>query len=79
MISVGIDADSATTKAVLVIGGQIISQNIRSTAFDFLSTSEMAHEDVLVQAEINEKDVDLVYATGYGRNSINFGSVTKVL
>lgn len=72
MISVGIDAGSATTKAVLVIGGQIISQNIRSTAFNFLSASEMAYEDVLVQAEINKKDVDLVYATGYGRNSINF-------
>ncbi len=72
MISVGIDAGSATTKAVLVIGGQIISHNIRPTAFDFLSAAEKAFKDALTHAGVDKNDVGLVYATGYGRNSIKF-------
>ncbi|HWR24674.1 MAG TPA: acyl-CoA dehydratase activase [Methanosarcina sp.] len=72
MISVGIDAGSATTKAVLVIDSQIISHNIRPTAFDFLSAAEKAYDNVLIRAEVNENNVDFVYSTGYGRNSIKF-------
>ena len=72
MISVGIDAGSATTKAVLVIGSQIVSYNIRPTAFDFLSASETAYKNVLAKAGVDEDNVDFVYATGYGRNSIKF-------
>lgn len=72
MILVGIDSGSATTKAVMVIGGQIVSHNIRPTAFDFLSASEMAYNDVLANAGVDEDNVDFVYATGYGRNSIKF-------
>jgi len=76
MISVGIDAGSATTKAVLIIDGQIVSHNIRLTAFDFLLASETAYKNVLAHAGVDEDDVDLVYATGYGRNSIKFADRT---
>jgi (R)-2-hydroxyacyl-CoA dehydratese activating ATPase len=72
VISVGIDSGSATTKAVLIIDNQIILQNIRPTAFDLLSAAEKAYNDVLVHAGVDEDSVDLVYATGYGRNSIKF-------
>lgn len=72
MISVGIDSGSATTKAALVIDGQIITHNIRPTGFDFLSASKNACEDVLFNAGVDEKDVNGIYATGYGRNSIKF-------
>ena len=72
MISVGIDAGSATTKAVLVIGSQIISHDIRPTAFDFLSAAEKAYKDVLAHAGVEEDNVNSVHATGYGRNSIKF-------
>jgi predicted CoA-substrate-specific enzyme activase len=72
MITVGIDAGSATTKAVMVIGGQIVSHHIRPTAFDFLSASETAYNNVLANAGVDEDNVDFVYATGYGRNSIKF-------
>lgn len=72
MISVGIDAGSATTKAVLIIGSQMISHNIRLTEFDFLLAAEKAYKDLLSLAGVDEKDVDRVYATGYGRNSIKF-------
>ncbi len=72
MISVGIDTGSATTKAVMVIAGQIISHNISPTAFDFLSALETAYKYVLAHAGVNEENVDFMYATGYGRNSIKF-------
>jgi predicted CoA-substrate-specific enzyme activase len=72
MISMGIDSGSATTKAVLVNNGQIISRIVLPTAFDFLTAAENAYNKVLVDAGVNKKDVNGVYATGYGRNSIKF-------
>jgi predicted CoA-substrate-specific enzyme activase len=72
VISVGIDAGSATTKAVLVNGGQSITHTIRPTAFDFVSAAEIAYKDVLSLAGIDRKDVGHIYSTGYGRNSIKF-------
>jgi predicted CoA-substrate-specific enzyme activase len=72
MISLGIDAGSATTKAVLVNGGKSIIHTIRPTAFDFVSAAEMAYKDVLSLAGINKTDIDRIYSTGYGRNSIRF-------
>ncbi|MDP2217859.1 MAG: acyl-CoA dehydratase activase [Methanolobus sp.] len=80
MISVGIDAGSATTKAVLVKDDSSIIQSIRSTEFDFVSAAEKAYEDVLEIAGIDRKEVDHVYSTGYGRNSIKFadGSISEI-
>lgn len=76
MISVGIDSGSATTKAVLVNNGQIVARVVLLTAFDFLSAAENAYNKVLIDAEVDKKDVNGVYATGYGRNSIKFASKT---
>ena len=76
MISVGIDSGSATTKAVLVNDGRIAAQVVLPTAFDFLSAAEKAYKNVLAIAEVDEEDVNGVYATGYGRNSIKFASKT---
>ena len=72
MISVGIDSGSATTKAVLVIDGRMVTHNIRPTGFDFLSAAKSVCEDALTDAGVNKKDVNGIYATGYGRNSIKF-------
>lgn len=72
MISVGIDSGSATTKAVLVIGGRIVTHNIRPTGFDFLSAAKTGYEEALSAAGLDLKDVDGIFATGYGRNSIKF-------
>lgn len=74
MISVGIDSGSATTKAVLVKDGKMVAHIILPTAFEFLSAAEKAYKNVLAIAGVNEKDVEGVYATGYGRNSIQFAN-----
>ncbi|WP_410510290.1 acyl-CoA dehydratase activase [Methanosarcina hadiensis] len=72
----GIDSGSATTKAVLVINDRVITHNIRPTGFDFLSAAKSAYEGVLINAGIDKKDVNGIYATGYGRNSIKFADKT---
>jgi len=72
MITAGIDSGSATTKAVLIIDGQIVSYQIIPTGFDFLSAAEAAYKNVLSCAEVSEESVDLICATGYGKNSIRF-------
>lgn len=74
MISVGIDSGSATTKAVLVKDGKMVAHIILPTAFEFLSAAEKAYKNVLAVAGVDEKDVEGVYATGYGRNSIQFAN-----
>jgi predicted CoA-substrate-specific enzyme activase len=72
MISVGIDSGSATTKAVLVIDDRVVTYKICPTGFDFLSAAKNVCEDVLADAGVDKKDVNGIYATGYGRNSIKF-------
>ena len=72
MITVGIDAGSATTKAVLVKDGEMMGYVIRPTAFDFLSAAEKAYMDVLAANGIDKNDVNDIFGTGYGRNGIKF-------
>ena len=80
MISVGIDSGSATTKAVLINCNHIVAQVILPTAFDFLSASEKAYKNVLANSGIAEEDINIVSATGYGRNSIKFadGTISEI-
>jgi predicted CoA-substrate-specific enzyme activase len=74
MIAVGIDAGSATTKAVLVKDGKMEGYVIHPTAFDFLSAAEKAYTDLLAVNGIDKKDVSGVFGTGYGRNGIKFAN-----
>jgi (R)-2-hydroxyacyl-CoA dehydratese activating ATPase len=74
MISVGIDSGSATTKAVLVNSNLATSQIVLPTAFDFSSAAEKAYKNLLENSGLDKKDVDSVYSTGYGRNSIKFAN-----
>ena len=80
MISVGIYSGSATTKAVLINCNHIVAQVILPTAFDFLAASEKAYKNVLANSGIAEEDINIVSATGYGRNSIKFadGTISEI-
>ncbi|MGB8311677.1 MAG: acyl-CoA dehydratase activase [Halobacteriota archaeon] len=72
MITVGIDAGAATTKAVILRDNAIVGYTIGSSGFDFLHAAETIYRNVLEDAEIQEKDVERIVATGYGRKSIQF-------
>jgi len=72
MISAGIDAGAATTKALLFRDHTIAGYRISDTAFDFLTAGKNIFNDLLGSCAINRNEVDHVYATGYGRSSITF-------
>jgi predicted CoA-substrate-specific enzyme activase len=72
VITAGIDAGAATTKAVLIRDREIVGYRIFSTAFDFLTTAEKIYNELLLASNIDKNNVKKVYATGYGRNSISF-------
>jgi (R)-2-hydroxyacyl-CoA dehydratese activating ATPase len=70
LIAVGIDAGSATTKAVILKGGLVVAGRIVPAGFDFQQTASGILQAVL--AEAGEPKADNIVATGYGRHSIPF-------
>ena len=69
-VAVGIDAGSATTKAVLLKDGRIAASKIAPAGFDFHKTAVEVCQAVLDAAD--EPKADNIVATGYGRRSIPF-------
>jgi predicted CoA-substrate-specific enzyme activase len=67
---VGIDAGSATTKAVLLKDGRIAASRIVLAGFDFQKTAADVYQAVLSEACVPKADG--IIATGYGRRSIPF-------
>ncbi len=72
MISAGIDAGAATTKAVILKDNAVAGYTISSTGFDFLKASKDVYRDALKSAGLKSRDVEMVWATGYGKNSVKF-------
>ena len=76
MISIGIDAGAATTKAVVLREKEIAGYTIIPTGFDFRHAGEAAYREVLSNCGIGESEVGKILATGYGRSSIGFADKT---
>ena len=76
MISIGIDAGAATTKAVVLRENEIAGYIIIPTGFDFRKAGEKAFEEVLSNCSIGDSEVGKIIATGYGRSSIGFADKT---
>lgn len=76
MISIGIDAGAATTKAVVLRENEIAGYTIIPTGFDFRKAGEKAFEEVLSNCGIGKSAVGKILATGYGRSSIGFADKT---
>jgi (R)-2-hydroxyacyl-CoA dehydratese activating ATPase len=74
VISAGIDAGSATAKAVILVDGKIGGSRIVAAAFDFDKAAGEAYAGALAAAGIARDDVVNVMATGYGRRSISFAT-----
>jgi predicted CoA-substrate-specific enzyme activase len=76
MITAGIDAGAATTKAVILADGRVAAYVIRPTGFDFQKAAEAVYKDALKNSGIPKKSVESVYATGYGKNNVKFAGST---
>jgi len=72
VITAGIDAGAATTKALLFRDREIVGYRIGITAFDFLTAARNMFDELLASCDIRKEEVLKIYATGYGRNSISF-------
>jgi predicted CoA-substrate-specific enzyme activase len=72
VISLGVDAGSATIKVVLLAGGKIAAYKIVPSGFDFEHVVLEACGEVMAEAGIEEADEMVV--TGYGRNLVPIAS-----
>jgi (R)-2-hydroxyacyl-CoA dehydratese activating ATPase len=61
-----------TTKAIVLRDTAIAGYRIGPTGFDFLHAAEAIYRDVVEDAGIQERDVERIIVTGYGRKSIQF-------
>ncbi len=76
MISAGIDAGAATTKAVILEDDRIAAYRIRPTGFDFQKAAGAVYTGALKDSGISKKDVERIYSTGYGKNNIKLADGT---
>ncbi len=76
MISIGIDAGAATTKAVILRENEIAGYTIIPTGFDFRKAGEAAYREILSKCGMGKSEVGKTLATGYGRSSIGFADKT---
>jgi len=72
----GIDVGSTYTKAILLIDGtEIAASAISKTGFRLPEVSRRVFEEALEAANLEEKAIDYVVATGFGRHQVAFRDV----
>lgn len=71
MITAGIDAGAATTKAVLLCDREILGYRVADTGFDFSTTARDLYSALVADAGIAPREISGTCATGYGRNLIS--------
>lgn len=72
----GIDSGALSTEAVVIDEkGRMIGEAVLLTGADPLSAVKRAYDTALGKAELAEKDISFVVATGYGRGRIPFASL----
>ncbi len=76
MITAGIDAGAATSKAVIIKDGRVAAYVVRPTGFDFQKAAEAVYKDALKATGIPKKSVESICATGYGKNNVKFAGST---
>ncbi len=76
MITVGIDIGSRSSKAIVLKDHKILASSIYQSAMKVVDKGNIIYERVLEKAGIEEKDVDYIVATGYGRVNAPFADQT---
>jgi len=72
MITAGVDIGSATTKAAIMEGGEILSWSLMSTGGDSEGIAVRAFDQALSLCRKSAADVKYTVATGYGRINAPF-------
>jgi predicted CoA-substrate-specific enzyme activase len=77
----GVDVGSTQTKAVLVDeDGKIVARALTDTGANVVQAAQTAFEQALESAGLEEREVEYVIGTGYGRYKVTFGNaqVTEI-
>lgn len=72
IITAGVDIGSTTSKAVILIDGKLASYYIGASSVNSQKTAWQVYLEALSRAEIDEKKVQYVVGTGYGRAKVEF-------
>lgn len=80
MLTIGIDVGSITTKAAVVVDGELKMSKIGSTGYDAKKSARMVFSQVLENLKLSRNDVRGIVSTGYGRNSVSFAdkAITEI-
>ncbi len=78
MITIGIDAGSRTTKLVLFdsMEGRILFAGFQDTGINPKHAAEELLTEAFQQTKLSYINIDMIYATGYSRNMIDFAHKT---
>jgi predicted CoA-substrate-specific enzyme activase len=77
----GVDVGSTQTKAVIVDEkGTIVARALNDTGANVIRAAEAVFEQALEEAGLEEREVEYVIGTGYGRYKVTFGNaqVTEI-
>lgn len=77
----GVDVGSTQTKAVIVDeGGGVVARALTATGANVIQAAEAAFEEALREGGLEEREVEFVVGTGYGRYKVTFGNtqVTEI-
>ena len=81
MMYAGIDSGSWNTKAVIVDGdARVLGTSVVRSGADLAGAAERAYDEALARAGCTRDDMQAVWATGFGRQSVAFahGSRTEL-
>jgi len=73
-IKIGIDSGSQNTKGVLLSGDKLLAKAKVATKFDAHKASDRVYKSLLTDAGIDADEVDIIVATGTGRNIIKMAN-----
>ncbi len=77
-IFAGVDVGASRTKVVLVDSQkEILGHSVRKSGTDFTRTADLALEEALKMAGIDESQIVKTVSTGYGRNNVRYSDTTK--
>ena len=79
MLTMGVDAGSAATKAVVIDTDKniILGYDIRSTGADVEEAARVVAEVALSKAGLSMQDLDYILSTGWGRKGVPFANSGK--
>ena len=77
----GVDVGSTQTKAVIINeAGEIVGRALIDTGANVIAAAETAFGQALASHQLDEREIEYVVGTGYGRYRVTFGNtqVTEI-